>query len=181
MLAQLAARLVANEKVAGSSPAHCTIVYTTKMTTKRCPRCKKTKPIEEFHLKYRASESTKRGTYCKPCQNAYAREHYEANKQTYVDKAARHNARYHRENTDWLMTYLLDHPCKDCGEADPIVLEFDHRDPRTKECNVSSMLTGSLAHLQSEIAKCDVVCANCHSRRTAKMFGNWKLDHAHVA
>jgi 5-methylcytosine-specific restriction endonuclease McrA len=64
--------------------------------------------------------------------------------------------------------------CVDCGELDPIVLEFDHVDPTTKYKDVSKLLGKSLHKLEDEITKCQVVCANCHKRRTAKMFGSWR-------
>jgi hypothetical protein len=56
----------------------------------------------------------------------------------------------------------------DCGESDPVVLDFDHRDRRAKFANVSDMLTYSIKRVISEIAKCDVRCANDHRRRTKK-------------
>jgi hypothetical protein len=48
------------------------------------------------------------------------------------------------------------------------VLEFNHLDPRAKSGNLSDMVASdaSVAHLQTEIAKCEVLCANCHQRRT---------------
>lgn len=73
--------------------------------------------------------------------------------------------------------YLKNHSCVDCGESDILVLQFDHRDPRTKRFNLSNASSRySLEEVMEEIAKCDVVCANCHCRRTARMF-NWKKLH----
>ena len=68
--------------------------------------------------------------------------------------------------------YLLIHPCVDCGEADPIVLDFDHVRGE-KKANVKRMLAGtySLKRVFDEIAKCDVRCANCHRRATAQRGG----------
>ena len=64
--------------------------------------------------------------------------------------------------------YLLEHCCVDCGEPDPIVLQFDHvRGKKIKK--VSTMIkTYAWQAVLEEIEKCDVVCANCHSKRTAK-------------
>lgn len=65
--------------------------------------------------------------------------------------------------------------CIDCGEVDPIVLHFDH--VRGKKLgNVTTMAHAQrpLEVLRAEIAKCEVRCANCHTRRTASTGGWWK-------
>ena len=74
-----------------------------------------------------------------------------------------------------LIEYLSSHPCADCGETDIIVLEFDHL--RDKEADVSVLAREgySLEKVKREIDKCEVVCANCHRRRTAKQFGWYRL------
>lgn len=60
----------------------------------------------------------------------------------------------------------------DCGEKDPVVLEFDHIDPAAKSFEIGNMtrIGWGLERLLAEAEKCDVVCANCHRRRTAKQF-----------
>jgi 5-methylcytosine-specific restriction endonuclease McrA len=74
------------------------------------------------------------------------------------------------ERTRYLVTYLREHPCVDCGEDDPVVLEFDHL--RDKKFSISEGLQGRRwQDVLDEIAKCEVVCANCHRRRTAKRGG----------
>ena len=81
-----------------------------------------------------------------------------------------------------LADFLRVHPCVDCGEADLLVLDFDHRDPSTKRLEISSMLEGySWAAISAEIATCDVRCSNCHRRRTAHQFGWRKLALTIVA
>ncbi len=57
--------------------------------------------------------------------------------------------------------------CIDCGQSHPATLEFHHLDPTQKEVIVSRLLneTTSLRRLQEEMAKCVVLCANCHRIR----------------
>jgi hypothetical protein len=58
-------------------------------------------------------------------------------------------------------------PCADCGVSYPYyVMDFDHRDPETKIGNISKMKVWNKGKLLAEVAKCDVVCANCHRERT---------------
>lgn len=81
-------------------------------------------------------------------------------------------SQYHRNRRLKVVAWLLSlrDKCARCGEADPIVLDFHHRDPALK----SFALTGSLCYSRSrgailnEIAKCDVLCANCHRREHHK-------------
>src|SRR5438270_726621 len=63
--------------------------------------------------------------------------------------------------------------CNDCGEADPIVLEFDHVGPKRR--NVSALVAegASIRAIEAEMAQCEVVCVNCHRKRTAER-GGWR-------
>ena len=64
-----------------------------------------------------------------------------------------------------ILDFLREHPCVDCGERDPLVLEFDHL--RDKDFDIArGYVDCSLEKLLAEISKCEVVCANCHRRRT---------------
>ena len=75
-----------------------------------------------------------------------------------------------------VLSYLTQHPCIDCGESDPLVLEFDHRDPATKRAEVGTLVRrgASLQRIVEEIVLCDIRCANCHRRRTAFQFPSWR-------
>ncbi len=64
--------------------------------------------------------------------------------------------------------YLLEHPCVDCGEQDPVVLEFDHlRDKVDSICNLTRKAQ-TWKPIEEEINKCEVRCANCHRRKTSR-------------
>ena len=56
------------------------------------------------------------------------------------------------------------------------VLEFDHRDSVAKVADVSALMRRAVSQrmLEAELQKCDVVCANCHRRRTAERGGFWR-------
>lgn len=63
----------------------------------------------------------------------------------------------------------LERGCLDCGyRENPVALQFDHRDPKTKEFGIAKALTCSWRRLLAEIAKCDVRCANCHAVRSVR-------------
>ena len=78
-------------------------------------------------------------------------------------------------NTLAIRAYKASKGCMDCGESDPIVLELDHRERSEKKFAIadSSRVGMSLESLMKEAEKCDVVCANCHRRRTAKQM-KWR-------
>lgn len=60
---------------------------------------------------------------------------------------------------------LLGNQCVECGSDTN--LEFDHINPATKKANISSLLTSSKENFFSELSKCQLLCGNCHKRKTA--------------
>jgi hypothetical protein len=140
---------------------------------RRCGRCAERKPLEDFN--WRREDRGQRDSLCRPCRAAYHREHYLRNKQRYVDQARQRKQALARERTAHLVAHFAKHPCVDCGEKDPVVLEFDHL--RDKAFNIGrSLAYRSWAAILAEMAKCDVVCANCHRRRTARRAGHLRLE-----
>ncbi len=148
--------------------------------TKKCPKCKRSLDESQFNWKIK---NVKLATHCKDCSRRYIREHYKNNLQYYLDKAYRRNLKVRIESHKYIGSYLSSHPCVDCGEKDILVLEFDHRDRIDKDFDISKITRQgySIKTLISEISKCDVRCANCHRRKTAKESGSWKLSYAPVA
>jgi hypothetical protein len=111
-----------------------------------------------------------RHNYCRPCHAAYHREHYLANRDRYIAQAAAQKQALRLERTEYLIEYFKTHPCVDCGETDPVVLDFDHL--RDKSFHISArLITYRWQRILDEIEKCEVVCANCHRRRTAERRG----------
>jgi hypothetical protein len=71
------------------------------------------------------------------------------------------------ENTRYVLEWLKRHPCVDCGEKNPLVLQFDHvRGTKLFTiCDALKQIT--LVELKIEIRKCDSRCANDHQLRHA--------------
>jgi hypothetical protein len=82
----------------------------------------------------------------------------------------RSRAKWHRIRTPQteLLRAMRERPCADCARAFPwFVMEFDHREPSAKAATVTRTAGRvSMARLLEEVAKCDIVCANCHRERT---------------
>jgi hypothetical protein len=100
--------------------------------------------------------------------NEYKREHYRRNKAKYC---ARANERRQRLRVE--VQKLKEKPCTDCKQAFPYyVMDFDHRPGTVKlyEPNELALRCGRKV-LEAELAKCDLVCSNCHRIRTYKRSG----------
>lgn len=143
---------------------------------KICSTCKSEKSVEEFGK----NKTTKDGLskVCRACAKARDRKHYQnSSRREYLKTAAMLSK---DRNRQFVFEYLVQHPCIDCGESDPVVLDFDHRGNK-KNC-VSIMVNNGccLATLEKEIEKCDVRCANCHRKKTAKQF-DWFRHRSSMA
>ena len=71
------------------------------------------------------------------------------------------------ETRQEINAYKLERGCADCGyNAHPAALDFDHL-PGAKKCfTIGSDAIRNRERIWAEIAKCEVVCANCHRIRT---------------
>jgi len=67
-----------------------------------------------------------------------------------------------------LLDDLKRRACVDCGQGFPAcAMDFDHVRPLQKRYTVSRMIgRAGTATIMAEVAKCDIVCANCHRDRT---------------
>jgi hypothetical protein len=87
---------------------------------------------------------------------------------------------YQRRNHALLLGLLDRSSCVDCGERDPITLDFDH--VGAKRANVSRLASAcSLRTLEAEIAQCEIRCANCHRMKTFTTRACWRADDDHWA
>ena len=142
------------------------------METQRCVVCKEIKPIEEFS--FRSRLAGQRHAHCVACQKIYKRNYYLRNLEAYKEKSAREHTEDVERNRSLVREYLATHPCVDCGATDIAVLEFDHVRGKEKTISYLARAAVSWENLLAEIEKCEVRCANCHRKRTAKQFGWYK-------
>ena len=138
---------------------------------KICTKCKNEKSFVEFSFRDRAKN--KRHPWCRPCTRKHNMSRYHNNRSYYKNHHTILTKNSRREKMRKLLDYLANHPCIDCGETDPIVLEFAHRDNSVKVEAVTQMVTNNCGwdKISNEIQKCDIRCANCHRRRTARERG----------
>ena len=80
---------------------------------------------------------------------------------------------------DYVWNAKANSKCYICGEDDPIVLSFHHRDPSGKEADPSNMYTNcwSIERAEKELAKCVILCLNCHRRAHFEHYNNTKDDN----
>lgn len=137
---------------------------------KVCSRCNLLKQLDEFNFRNKLKGS--RHSYCRECGTLYTRNHYKNNKKQYLKR----NARSLAKRQEFVRNFKS-RPCKDCGIQYPYyVMDFDHREGELKELQMSQVVRYTINKLKREIAKCDVVCSNCHRERTFQRL-NRKLQN----
>jgi hypothetical protein len=138
---------------------------------KRCPRCGIAKALTEFNKNRGRRDGVH--SICRECRKTYEHERYE---RAQGRRMPIRTQRSERGRTAWLRSLKEGKPCTDCGRVFPHqVLQWDHRPGFEKLGDISADFWGrSREEVLTEIAKCDLVCANCHAIRTFTRSG-WAL------
>ena len=135
---------------------------------KQCPQCNTTK-LSEFNKCTKSKDKLQ--SLCRVCNSIAHKHWYNENKTYYKEKARAYDKIYYERVDAFLNAYKSTTPCTDCKQSyNSWVMDFDHLDPATKEDNVSDLRQRkiSLKRIKTEIAKCELVCSNCHRERTHK-------------
>lgn len=122
-----------------------------------CAKCKRQQPIENYRVIERRGSKYREGS-CDACRLAYARDHQWA------------GALELRAKKQAIVNEHKNAPCMDCGNTFPAVcMDFDHVRGK-KKLGITHIVAQwwSIDVLLEELAKCDLVCANCHRIRTHK-------------
>lgn len=133
------------------------------MDRRRCPACGEDKSLDQFHVKKRYADHFLYSSYCIPCGREYRQNHYRQNKNYYLRKEAERKSRILA-----MLRKAKTRPCTDCGILYAWwQMDFDHV-RGTKLFDLGGRVPGncSIRKITAEMAKCEVVCSNCHRNRT---------------
>lgn len=82
------------------------------------------------------------------------------------DKVRVYKATRYARRRQWLND-AKSQPCMDCGgRFPPECMDFDHRPGTDKKFIIGGELSHAMDDVLTEMAKCDLVCSNCHRIRT---------------
>jgi len=114
------------------------------VSKKKCKYCGVYFPENNFGVALTTPTKVFRRRKCRNC--------YRLTKQALIEK-----------HYNWLSRYKQELGCAHCGIKDPRVLDFHHKKGEDKLFTIGGFRREvGFGKLQEEIAKCEVVCANCH-------------------
>jgi hypothetical protein len=129
-----------------------------------CGRCHEELPLSSFNLHPKG-----RQWWCRECFRQYFRDRGRLHRQQ--SEAARVRRRVKARS--FVGEYLQSRACVDCGEPDVAALEFDHVGERREYISRLMHDGAAVAAIRKELEACEVVCVNCHRRRTGRRAG-WR-------
>lgn len=139
-------------------------------TDKKCGRCGIVKSSSDFGINSAKPDGLQ--SHCRDCKREFQNRRYHENKQLHIADVNRRRREHARTLRARLDAHLAEHSCVECGEKDPLMLDFDHVRGEKRE-TVSVMVTAcfSWEAIASEIAKCEVRCVRCHRHKIAVQLG----------
>lgn len=109
---------------------------------RKCSNCNVEKPLTQFNYQNKAK-----------------------NQKMYICKDCEHEKKKDRnDKRKVLVNRLKMGNCVVCGESEPCCLDFHHIDSEHKEFTIGSANNKTEKKILQEIAKCVVVCSNCHRK-----------------
>jgi hypothetical protein len=138
----------------------------------KCSCCKKLKFFGDFHK--RKDRKSGRQSHCKECEKKraagrkaniaqHAKKSYKKNKA----KVCQRSKLVGKAKMDKITEIKSTTPCMDCGNIyEPCQMDFDHREPEKKSFSLNQARWKKWEEIEKEMAKCDLICSNCHRLRT---------------
>lgn len=142
---------------------------------KKCVICKQEKNLIEFNKKKSSKDNLQ--PHCKCCSKEKSKFYYKNNSDKHKKEIKIRKIKNQLETKTKLCDFLLKNPCKVCGENDILVLEFDHLCDKEKEISNLICRNASWETIEKEIAKCQVLCSNCHRKKTHKENNSFKYNY----
>lgn len=143
---------------------------------KTCTACLLSKPFSDFER----DKTRKDGRHhaCKACRAIYYRERDK-------NRPSEQKMGYHRNSRKEKQLFLRElkesSPCTDCQTYYPYyVMTFDHMGTAEKSFELSQFASYGMPRILQEIAKCELVCSNCHAIRSWKRANGIALDGSSV-
>lgn len=131
-----------------------------------CTMCNTPRPISEFNKSRTRSEHLR--AHCKSCERKAAKDFYKKNPEPYKRRAAVSRRNMAKKNKELANKIKQDSGCVSCGENTLCVLDFHHLHGNSKGREggmpVSRAANVSIRKFRAELAKCVVLCANCHRK-----------------
>src|SRR5215218_3601178 len=123
--------------------------------TKKCTLCHRRLHVRFFNKHSARADGLQ--SACRECNKEKSRAYYRSNGDKHKVAVLANKQRRIKENQVRLADHLHSHPCVDCGEADLVVLEFDHIREQ-KAGDVCSMMQAGCGWItiSLEINKCEV-------------------------
>ena len=126
---------------------------------KYCTGCEQNLPEDQFAKNSKKTSGLQ--TYCRSCKKKMDAAYYQGNREAQRERVVANVEKLKQ----LVMEYKQSRGCRYCLENDYVALDFHHRDGSEKEANISRMVWDGLSKkLITEIAKCEVVCSNCHRK-----------------
>lgn len=124
-----------------------------------CTKCGETKQEAQF---YASALREGNACWCRACYRSYWRERQREDPKHWAK--AKNGTR--KKARAFTRSVKAASGCVTCGENHPAVLDFHHLDPQQKSESLAVMVAQarSWKRLEAEIAKCVVLCANCHRK-----------------
>jgi hypothetical protein len=145
---------------------------------KFCPHCKTSKDAACFAKARNLPRGLK--SWCKECNNRASRERHTLDPKRYPANERAYRLR-RRDKIKEMRQVRVDAAkavvdavrasgCSRCPETNPDCLDFHHVRGQ-KVDNVCHMVSSGcpISTLTAEVAKCDILCANCHRKETARL------------
>ena len=131
-----------------------------------CGACHRTLPCSAFNRRLGTMKGLQAN--CRECSSTHSRQRYESN--PHVRESVKSKNIAQRATMRRLRDQAMADRggvCASCGFDDTTILQWHHRDPSSKSFNIADTLSRATcgeARLLEEIAKCDLLCPNCHMR-----------------